>query len=178
VLARVLLRTPPGGASFTHELKALLIQRAARALGRLAPPKDRSSAGKKRYDMTDGTAADFARRHVEGVINGRRLDPVDELYAPGAVYNDPVAPGGTAQGRQEIKAFFSAIFQAMPDVRFTIADNFGTADRGLCRGTISATLRGDFGPLPATGKSATAPLPRSFGSRSGRSSRSGSTPIR
>ena len=78
--------------------------------------------------MTDGTAADFARRHVEEIINGRRLDLVDELYAPGAVYNDPVAPGGTARGRQEIKAFFSAIFQAMPDVRFTIADNFGTAD--------------------------------------------------
>jgi steroid delta-isomerase-like uncharacterized protein len=108
--------------------------------------------------MTHGTAADFARRHVDEIINGRRLDLVDELYAPAAVYNDPVAPGGTARGRDEIKAFFSAIFQAMPDVRFTIEDNFGTADRGLCRGTISATLRGDLGPLPATGKSATAPI--------------------
>ena len=84
--------------------------------------------------MTQGTAADFARRHVEEIINGRRLDLVDELYAPDAVYNDAVAPGGTARGRHEIKAFFSAIFQAMPDVRFTIEDNFGTADRGLCRG--------------------------------------------
>ena len=108
--------------------------------------------------MTDGTGADFARRHVEEIINGRRLDLVAELYAPDAVYNDPVAPGGTARGRPEIKAFFSAIFQAMPDVHFTIEDNFGTADRGLCRGTISATLRGDFGPLPATGKAATAPI--------------------
>ena len=112
--------------------------------------------------MTHGTAADFARRHVEELINGHRLDLVDELYAPDAVYNDPVAPGGTARGRPEIKAFFSAIFQAMPDVRFTIEDNIGTADRGLCRGTISATLRGDFGPLPATGKSATAPIAEIF----------------
>jgi hypothetical protein len=80
--------------------------------------------------MTHGTAADFARRHVEEIINGRRLDLVDELYAPDAVYNDPVAPGGTARGRHEIKAFYSAIFQAMPNVRFTIEDNFGTADRG------------------------------------------------
>ena len=112
--------------------------------------------------MTHGTAADFARRHVEEIINGRRLDPVDELYAPDAVINDPVAPGGTTRGQQEIKAFYSAIFQAMPDVRFTIEDNFGTADRGLCRGTISATLRGDFGPLPATGKFATAPIAEIF----------------
>ena len=112
--------------------------------------------------MTNGTAADIARRHVEELINGHRLDLVDELYAQDAVYNDPVAPGGTARGRPEIKAFFSAIFQAMPDVRFTIEDNIGTADRGLCRGTISATLRGAFGPLPATGKSATAPIAEIF----------------
>ena len=112
--------------------------------------------------MTQGTAADFGRRHVEEIINGRSLDLVDELYAPDMVYHDPVAPGGTARGRSEIKAFFSAIFQAMPDVRFTIEDHFGTADRGLCRGTISATLRGDFGPLPATGKSATAPIAAIF----------------
>jgi ketosteroid isomerase-like protein len=127
--------------------------------------------------MTQVTAADFARRHVEEIINGR-LDRVDELYAPDAVYHDPVAPGGTARGRHEIKAFFSAIFQAMPDVRFTIEDNFGTADRGLCRGTISATLRGDFGPLPATASRPPLPLPRSFGSRTGRSSKCGSTPTR
>ena len=50
----------------------------------------------------------------------------------------------------------------MPDVRFTIEDNFGTADRGLCRGTISATLRGDFGTLPATGKSAAASIAEIF----------------
>lgn len=112
--------------------------------------------------MTHGTAADFARRHVEEIINGRRTDLIDELYAPDAVYNDPVAPGGTARGRQEIETFFSAIFQAMPDVRVTVEDNFGTADRGLCRGTISATLRRDLGPLRATGKSATAPITEIF----------------
>jgi predicted ester cyclase len=50
----------------------------------------------------------------------------------------------------------------MPDVRFTVEDHFGTADRGLCSGTISATLRGDFGPLSATGKSATAPIAEIF----------------
>jgi steroid delta-isomerase-like uncharacterized protein len=112
--------------------------------------------------MTHSTAADFARRHVEEIVNGRRLDLIDELYAPDAVYHDPVAPSGTARGRPAIKAFFSAIFQAMPDVRFTIEDHFGTADRGLCRGTISATLRGDFGPFPATGKTATAPIAEIF----------------
>jgi predicted ester cyclase len=56
----------------------------------------------------------------------------------------------------------------MPDVRFTIEDNFGTADRGLCRGTISATLRGDFGSLRATGKSATARIAEIFRIADGR----------
>jgi steroid delta-isomerase-like uncharacterized protein len=114
--------------------------------------------------MTHGTAADFARRHVEDIINGRRLTLVDELYAPDALYNDPIAPGGTARGRQEIKAFYSTSFQATPDLRFPIEDNFGTADRG----TIRATLRGDFGPLPATGKSATASIAEIFRIADGR----------
>jgi steroid delta-isomerase-like uncharacterized protein len=112
--------------------------------------------------MTQGTAADFARRHAEEVVNGHRLDLVDELYAPNAVFHDPLAPGGVARGRQEIKAFFLAIGHAMPDFRFTIEGNFGTTDRGLWRGTVSATLRGDFGPLPATGKSATSPIAEVF----------------
>src|SRR5439155_26268969 len=120
--ARILRAQPTGGASFTvtkinaeacsrsarsaynaHGLKALRIRRAADAPRRLPPPRIRAAPG-KRYDMTHGTAADFARRHVEEIINGRRLDLVDELYAPDAVYNDPVAPGGTARGRDEIKA--------------------------------------------------------------------------
>jgi steroid delta-isomerase-like uncharacterized protein len=112
--------------------------------------------------MVQGTAADCARRHAEDIINGRRLDLVDELYAPNAVFNDPLAPGGAARGRQEIKAFFSAVVQAMPDFHFTIEDNFGTADRGVWRGTVSATLRGDFGSVPATGRAATAPITEIF----------------
>ena len=96
--------------------------------------------------MAQGTAADFARRHAEEIINGQRLDLVDELYAPDAVFNDPGAPGGVVRGRQEIKALLATAFQAMPDFHFSIEDNFGTADHGLWRGTVSATLRGDLGP--------------------------------
>ncbi len=118
--------------------------------------------------MAQATAADFARRHAEEIINGHRLDLVDELYAPDAVFNDPGAPGGAVRGRQEIKAFLSALLQAMPDFRFTIEDNFGTADRGVWRGTVSATLSGDFGPIPATGKSATSPIAEVFRIADGR----------
>ena len=32
--------------------------------------------------MTQGTAADFARRHVEEIINGRRLDLVRSSPEP------------------------------------------------------------------------------------------------
>jgi steroid delta-isomerase-like uncharacterized protein len=112
--------------------------------------------------MALATAAEFARRHAEDIINGRNLDLVDEVYAQDAVFNDPVAPGGVARGREEIKAFFSAVVQAMPDFHFTIEDTFGTEDRGIWRGTLSATLQGAFGPIPATGKSATVPIAEVF----------------
>jgi steroid delta-isomerase-like uncharacterized protein len=112
--------------------------------------------------MTQGTAADLARRYAEEVINGKHLDLVDELFARDAVFHDPVAPGGVARGREDIKAFFAAVQQAMPELRFTIEETFGTADRGVWRGTVGATLRGALGPLPATGKSATAPITEIF----------------
>jgi hypothetical protein len=50
----------------------------------------------------------------------------------------------------------------MPDFRFTVEDAFGTADPRLWRGVVSATLRGDFGPLPATGKSPTSLITEIF----------------
>src|SRR5215469_5315514 len=83
-------------ASNAHGLKALVIRRAATLEGGLTPP-GRRAAPRRRYDMTQGTAGDFARRHVEEIINRRRPDLVDELYAPDAVYHDPVALGGTAR---------------------------------------------------------------------------------
>lgn len=108
--------------------------------------------------MDQGTAVGLARRHAQEIINGRQFDLVDELYAPDAVFNDPVAPGGAARGRDEIKGFFTALLGAMPDFHFTIEDSFGTEDRAVWRGTVSATLQNPFGPLPATGKSATVPI--------------------
>jgi steroid delta-isomerase-like uncharacterized protein len=108
--------------------------------------------------MALATGSDFARRHAEDIINSRDLELVDEIYAQDAVFNDALAPGGAARGRQEIKAFFSAVLHAMPDLHYTIEDTFGTGDRGVWRGTVRATLQGSFGPLPATGKSATVPI--------------------
>ena len=118
--------------------------------------------------MAQGTAADLARRYAEEVINGHRLDLVDEIFAPHAVFNDPVAPGGVARGREAIKAFFAAVQQAMPDLHFMIDDIFGSGDCAAWRGTVRVTLQGTFGPLPATGKSATSPIAEIFRVADGR----------
>jgi steroid delta-isomerase-like uncharacterized protein len=112
--------------------------------------------------MPDADAMALARRHAEEIVNGRQLELVDQLYAPDAVFHDPVAPGGAARGRAEIKGFFAALVAGMPDFSFTIEDCFGTADRGVWRGTVSATLTGQFGPFPATGKSGSVPITEIF----------------
>lgn len=112
--------------------------------------------------MAQMSPAEFARRHAEEIINGRRLDLIDELYAPEAVFHDPVAPDGAAHGRQAIKDFFTAIVVAMPDFHFALDDCFGTDDRGVWRGTVSATLQGAFGPFPPTGKSGSVPITEIF----------------
>jgi hypothetical protein len=41
--------------------------------------------------MTHGTAADFARRHVEEIINSRRLDLADEQIVEVWVYPDTLS---------------------------------------------------------------------------------------
>ena len=110
--------------------------------------------------MTQGTAADFARRHVEEIINGRRLDLVDELYPRALCTTTPLPqaarPGAAMRSRPSSRRSSKPCLMSASPSRTTSGPR--TADRGLCRGTISATLRGDFGPLPATGKSATAPI--------------------
>ena len=89
--------------------------------------------------MTHGTAADVARRHVAEIINGRRLDLVDELYAPHAVYNDPVAPGFWRRVAPIAKTRFSPALRGrgssgLPDQVVELSGGRGRRRRsGPCR---------------------------------------------
>ena len=102
------------------------------------------------------------RRHVEEVVNAQNLDVVDIIYDPDLIFNDPFAPGGAAHGHAGLKEFLTAIYTAMPDFQFVLEDLIVDGEKGVWRGVVSGTLRGQFGGIPPTGKHFRAPITEIF----------------
>jgi steroid delta-isomerase-like uncharacterized protein len=93
------------------------------------------------------------RRFVEEVQNGKDEAVFDELNAPDFV--NLSAPPGVPSDLEGGKAFLWSFFNAFPDCRFTIDDMIAEADRVATKKTFTGTHTGDFGDIPATGRSVT-----------------------
>ena len=78
------------------------------------------------------------RRLVDEVLNGGRMDVVDELYAPRLA---PVA-----------KRWIAPFRVSFPDVRMEVVDLVAEGDRVVGRFTCSATHLGDWLGHPPTGR--------------------------
>jgi len=89
-------------------------------------------------------------RFVQEVINGGRLDVVDELFAPD--YVDHTRPPGAPEGLDGVRAIPALFRGAFPDVSFTIEDMVGEGDTVASRVTGSGTHLGPFLGVEPTGK--------------------------
>jgi steroid delta-isomerase-like uncharacterized protein len=87
-----------------------------------------------------GTAGPKAvvRRLIEEVINGGRLDVIDELYAP------RMAPAA--------RRWITPFRESFPDVRMEIADLVAEDEKVVGRFTCSGTHRGAWRGHPPTGR--------------------------
>jgi predicted ester cyclase len=81
---------------------------------------------------------DVVRRLIDEVLNGGKLDVIDDLYTP-----------ALARGARRWIAPFLASF---PDVHMEIIDLIAEDDRVAARFTCSATHLGDWMGHPATGR--------------------------
>jgi steroid delta-isomerase-like uncharacterized protein len=97
----------------------------------------------------DITAA--PRRFAEEIVNGHRIDLVDEVFAPD--YTNHGLPPTLPPGREGEKAFVGMFLAAFPDARIAIEDVFSFGDKVASRVRFSGTHTGDFMGLPPTGKS-------------------------
>jgi ketosteroid isomerase-like protein len=79
-----------------------------------------------------------ARRAVEEIINGGRMELVDELYAP------EIAP--------EVKAWISPFRASFPDVRMDVIELVAEGDTVVGRFTCSGTHEGEWRGHPASGR--------------------------
>ena len=97
---------------------------------------------------TDITIA--PRRFAEEAINQRRLDLLDELFAPD--YTNHGAPPEMPKGPDGERAFAGMFLAAFPDLHIAVEDAFGCGDKVAARCRFSGTHTGDFMGIPATGK--------------------------
>jgi steroid delta-isomerase-like uncharacterized protein len=92
----------------------------------------------------------LVRRYYEEVLNGRRVQLLDELAAPGYVENDPLP--GQGDGLEGIKQRVAMLLDGLAPT-FTVADIVAEGDRVVVRWINSGTHVGQFLGVPATGRS-------------------------
>ena len=100
---------------------------------------------------------DLSRRWFEEVWNKRRPEAIEEMFAA-----DGIAHGLEPLGRKPLpgpaafRTFWDRFQGAFPDLRITVDDVIGEADRTAVRFTFRGTHRGDHLGAPATHKQITA----------------------
>jgi steroid delta-isomerase-like uncharacterized protein len=92
----------------------------------------------------------LVRRVYDELINQAQPDLIEELFAPDVVIHDPFQ--GTAQGIAAVRQLLAMFDTGFPQHRVSIEQLIGEADLVCVLHTHSATQRGPFMGLPASGK--------------------------
>ncbi len=82
------------------------------------------------------------------------LDGYLSLYSPNAVVH---GYAGVEPGRESIRRFYEAFWQAFPGSRLLFEDIFASGDRVACRFVLQGRHTGPFNGLPATGRTGAMP---------------------
>jgi steroid delta-isomerase-like uncharacterized protein len=90
----------------------------------------------------------LVRHYFEEAWNKGNLAAVDEFMA--ADYVDHTASPDSGPGRDTLKQFITMFHEAFPDVKCTIHDIFGQADRVAYRWSASGTHLGKWAGIPPT----------------------------
>lgn len=91
------------------------------------------------------------REGVENIFNLKKLDMIEELYTDDVI--DHSAPPGLPPGIEGAGAKVGAFIEAFPDLHLTYEHQTAEGDFVAGRFVLSGTHQGDFGGVPATGKS-------------------------
>ncbi|MGZ4210016.1 MAG: ester cyclase [Actinomycetota bacterium] len=98
---------------------------------------------------------DLNRRFYKEVFENRNVDAIDELLAENAVEHEQPPPGVEMKpGREGVKEFIKAYLEAFGPFSVQIHEMYQDGDTVITRATFTATHKGTFGGIPATGKTA------------------------
>jgi steroid delta-isomerase-like uncharacterized protein len=96
--------------------------------------------------MDAASNRNVVRRIYEDLVNGQRLDLLEDYFSPD--YVNHKMPGG----REGTRQLFVMLFAAFPDVQVSIDSMCGEGDRVWVRITMRGTHRGTFMGMPGTGE--------------------------
>jgi predicted SnoaL-like aldol condensation-catalyzing enzyme len=98
--------------------------------------------------MTTETSRKLAGRFYDEVLNGRRLEVIDEIATLDYLENDPLP--GQGEGREGLRGRVSALVSAL-EPHFTVEDVIAEGDRVVVRWRNRGTHVATFFGIPATG---------------------------
>ncbi len=92
----------------------------------------------------------LVRRFVEEVINGRKLELADEIFAAASTSHN--ASSGIPRGPEAARKGVSSMQAAFPDLHATIEDMIAEGDTVAARITVRGTHGGEYQGIAPTGR--------------------------
>ena len=93
----------------------------------------------------------LVRRLYHELLNGRKLQIAEELFAAGNVYHDPANPD-VPPGPQGFANLAASYHHAFPDALWTVDELMDAGDAVIARWTGRGTHIAELAGLPPTGK--------------------------
>jgi steroid delta-isomerase-like uncharacterized protein len=100
--------------------------------------------------MSTETNKALVRRYYDEILNGRRVEVLDELAVTDYQEHDPLP--GQRGGREGLKDRVTMLIDGLAPT-FTVEDVIAEGDRVVVRWTNDATHVGEFLGIPPTGRS-------------------------
>jgi len=98
---------------------------------------------------------DLVQRFYKEVFENGNVDAVDDLVTENAVEHQAPPPGFVRKpGREGIKDECRVYIEAFKPMSVQVHEQYEDGDTVITRATFTGTHSGQFGPLPATGKTA------------------------
>jgi steroid delta-isomerase-like uncharacterized protein len=119
-------------------------------VGEVHPEDDLAETATPEETMSTEPNKAIIKRYYEEVLNGRKLDLIDQLAVEDYVEHDPFP--GQGNGRNDLRARAELILGAFDPLRFTVEDVIAEGDRVVVRWSQVGTQSGAFMGMPPTGR--------------------------
>jgi predicted ester cyclase len=100
--------------------------------------------------MTAEANEALVRRFIREIFANKNVAALDDFLA--ADYVDHFLPPELPPGLEGNRLFFKGLFHAFPDLDYALEDVIASGDKVVCRDVITATHRGEYWGIPATGR--------------------------